>query len=338
MARATTRKAGNGDKTMGTSTLLRALCSVAILVSATSTFAAPFPDKPVHLIVPFPPGGTTDVVARRISQKVGEILGQPVIIENKGGAGGTIATLMVAKSAPDGYNLLMATNSHTANPAIYKSLPFDTVKDFRSVVMVGDTPGLVVIHPSVPANTLQEFVVLAKNSKPPLVYGTAGAGTFPHLATELFLDRADIQMTHLPYKGAGPAMIDLLGGVYQFKVDALPTAGQHIKSGKLKVLAATSLERMPQMPDLPTVSELGYPGFQTAFWMAVLAPAGTPDAVVKTLEQAFIKALQDPEIAKQLVADGVRVIAKPGSAADELIARELKQWPPIVKKAGIVAN
>ena len=323
---------------MGMTNRVSALCSVAILVASASAVAASFPEKPVHLVVPFPPGGTTDVVARRISKRVGEILGQPVVIENKGGAGGTIATLMVAKSPPDGYTLLMATNSHTANPAIYKSLPFDTVKDFRSVVMIGDTPGLVVIHPSVPANTLKEFVALAKVSNPPLVYGTAGAGTFPHLATELFLDRAEIQMTHLPYKGAGPAMVDLLGGVYQFKVDALPTAGQFIKSGKLKVLAATSLERMPQMPDLPTVAEQGYPGFETAFWMAVLAPAGTPDDAVNTIEKAFVKALQDPEIKQQLFVDGFRVIAKPGSTADELIARELKQWPPIVKKAGILAN
>ena len=323
---------------MGMTNRVSALCSVAILVASASAVAASFPEKPVHLVVPFPPGGTTDVVARRISKRVGEILGQPVVIENKGGAGGTIATLMVAKSPPDGYTLLMATNSHTANPAIYKSLPFDTVKDFRSVVMIGDTPGLVVIHPSVPANTLQEFVALAKVSNPPRVYGTAGAGTFPHLATELFLDRAEIQMTHLPYKGAGPAMVDLLGGVYQFKVDALPTAGQFIKSGKLKVLAATSLERMPQMPDLPTVAEQGYPGFETAFWMAVLAPAGTPDDAVNTIEKAFVKALQDPEIKQQLFVDGFRVIAKPGSTADELIARELKQWPPIVKKAGILAN
>ena len=323
---------------MGMTNRVSALCSVAILVASASAVAASFPEKPGHLVVPFPPGGTTDVVARRISKRVGEILGQPVVIENKGGAGGTIATLMVAKSPPDGYTLLMATNSHTANPAIYKSLPFDTVKDFRSVVMIGDTPGLVVIHPSVPANTLQEFVALAKVSNPPLVYGTAGAGTFPHLATELFLDRAEIQMTHLPYKGAGPAMVDLLGGVYQFKVDALPTAGQFIKSGKLKVLAATSLERMPQMPDLPTVAEQGYPGFETAFWMAVLAPAGTPDDAVNTIEKAFVKALQDPEIKQQLFVDGFRVIAKPGSTADELIARELKQWPPIVKKAGILAN
>ena len=216
---------------MGITTRSRALCSVAILVASACAAAAPFPEKPVHLIVPFPPGGTTDVVARRLSQRVSDILGQPVIIENKGGAGGTIATLMVAKSPPDGYTLLMATNSHTANPAIYKSLPFDTVKDFRSVVMIGDTPGLIVINPSVPANTLKEFVALAKTSNPPLVFGTAGAGTFPHLATELFMDRAGIQMTHLPYKGAGPAMVDLLGGVYQFKVDALPTAGQFIKAG-----------------------------------------------------------------------------------------------------------
>jgi tripartite-type tricarboxylate transporter receptor subunit TctC len=316
---------------------MKALVAAALLGGAALAHAA-FPEKPIRLVVPFPPGGTTDVVARRIAPKVGEILGQPMLIENKGGAGGTIATDMVAKSPADGYTLIMATNSHTANPSIYKSLPFDTVKDFVSVAMIADTPGLVVVHPSVPANNLTEFIELAKKSNPPITFGTAGAGTFPHLTAELLKARAGIEMTHIPYKGAGPAMVDLLAGVYQFKVDALPTAGGHVKAGKLKALAITSLERMPQMPDMPTVAEQGYPGFESSFWMAILAPAGTPKDVVAKLEQAFIKALQDKELADTLVAAGVRIIAKPASAVDALIARELKQWPPIVKKAGITAN
>ena len=302
------------------------------------TAQAAFPEKSIHLIVPFPPNGTTDVVARRISQKLSEVLGQTIIIENKGGAGATIGTQLVATAPADGYTLLMATNSHTANPSIYKTLGYDTVKSFTSVIMIGDTPGLVVIHPSVAANTLPEFIALAKKTTPPLQYGTAGSGTFPHLATELFIDRAGIEMVHIPYKGAGPAMIDLLGGVYQFKIDAFPTSAVQIKAGKIRPLAVTSLERMPQIPDMPTVAELGFPGFETTFWMAVLAPAGTPRQVVQTLEKAFVRTLQDPQIVERLSTDGVRIIAKPAAYVDELVARELKQWPSIVKKAGIAIN
>ena len=310
----------------------------AIVLSVAASTQAAFPDKAIHLIVPFPPNGTTDVVARRISQKLGDVLGQAVIIENKGGAGATIGTQLVANAPADGYTLLMATNSHTANPSIYKSLGYDTVKSFTSVIMLADTPGLVVIHPSVKANTLLEFIALAKKSSPPLLFGTAGSGTFPHLATELLIDRAGIEMVHIPYKGAGPAMIDLLGGVYQFKVDAYPTSAVQLKADKLRALAVTSLERMPQIPDIPTVAELGFPGFETTFWMAILAPAGTPQAIVQKQETAFVRTLQDPQVVERLIADGVRIIAKPASYVDDLIAREMKQWPPIVKKAGIAAN
>ena len=311
---------------------------VAALLGGASLAHAVFPDKPVRIVVPFPPGGTTDVVARVIAPKVSAILGQSVLIENKGGAGGTIATEAVAKAAPDGYTLLMPTNSHTANPAIYKSLPFDTAKDFVSVALIADTPGLLVAHPSVPANTLKEFIEYAKKAKPPVTFGTAGAGTFPHLTTELFAARVGVDMVHIPYKGAGPAMVDLLAGVYQLKCDALPTAGGYVKAGKLKLFAVTSLERMAQLPDVPSVAESGYPGFESAFWMGFLAPAGTPKDVISKLEHAFTSAMHDKEISEKLVAMGVQVLAKPASALDELIVRELKQWPPIVKKAGITAN
>lgn len=318
-------------------TRLKALATALALGSATLVQAA-FPDKPIRLVVPFPPGGTTDVVARHVAPKVGEILGQPVVIENKGGAGGSIATEMVARSPADGYTLIMATNSHTANPAIYKNLAFDTAKDFASVALIGDSPGLFLVHPSVPANNLKEFVELAKKSKPPLTFGTAGAGTYPHLSAELFKDQAGVDMTHIPYKGAGPALIDLLAGVYTFKVEGITTGLAHVKAGKLKVFGITSRERMPLAPDIPTVAEQGYPNYETNFWMAILVPAGTPRDVVAKLEQAFIKALQDKEVAAKLDALSVRVMAKPASAVDELVARELKQWPPIVKKAGITAN
>jgi tripartite-type tricarboxylate transporter receptor subunit TctC len=316
---------------------LKALAGIALLSTGLAAHAA-FPDKPIKLVVPFPPGGTTDVVARQVAPKVGEILGTTVIIENKGGAGASIGTELVAKSPADGYTLLMATNSHTANPSIYKKLPFDTVKDFVSVAYIGDSPGLFVVHPGVPANNLKEFVALAKKSNPPITFGTAGAGTYPHLSAELFKVQAGVDMVHIPYKGAGPALNDLLGGVYHFKVEGAATGWQHVKAGKLKTFGVTSKERMPTMPDIPTIAEQGYPEYETNFWMAILAPAGTPRDVVAKLESAFVKAVQDKEVATKLEGISVRPLSKPARYVDELIARELKMWPPIVQKAGITAN
>jgi tripartite-type tricarboxylate transporter receptor subunit TctC len=316
---------------------LKALLGAALL-GAMSLAQAAYPDKPIKLVVPFPPGGTTDVVARKVAPKVAEILGQPIIIENRGGAGGSIGTEVVAKSPPDGYTLLMATNSHTANPAIYKSLPFDTAKDFASVALIGDSPGLVLVHPSVPANNLKEFVELAKKANPPFTFGTAGAGTYPHLSAELLKDQAGLNMVHIPYKGAGPALIDLLAGVYTMKVEGITTGLAHVKAGKLRALGITSKERMPLAPDIPTVAEQGYPDYETNFWMAILVPAATPKDIVAKLQAAFLQALQDKEVAAALDGLSVRVMAKPAKDVDALIARELKLWPPIVKKAGITAN
>jgi len=318
--------------------LLRTLLAAAtVSVAATAAHAA-FPEKPIRVVVPFPPGGTTDVVTRQVTAKVSEILGQPIIVDNRGGAGATIGTDVVARSPADGYTLLVATNSHTVNPFIYKNLSFDATKDFKSVVLMADTVGLFVAHPSVKATTLKEFVELAKKAPNPVTFGTAGAGTYPHLTTELFMDQAKLKMTPVHYKGAGPALVDLLGGVYDFKVEGIVTGLQHVKSGALKVYAVGSLERVPQLPDVPTVAEQGYPGFESNFWMAILAPAGTPKDVVAKLENAFIQALQDNTVAEKLNAAGARVIGKPGSAADEVIQRELAQWPDIVKRIGIATN
>lgn len=316
---------------------LKALAA-ALLLGFGVTAQAAYPDKPIRLVVPFSAGGTTDVVARQVASKAAEILGQPIIVENKGGAGASIGTELVAKSPADGYTLLMATNSHTVNPYIYKNLSFDTAKDFVSIALIADTPGIFVVHPSVKANTVKEFVELAKNAKQPLTYGTAGAGTWPHLTTLLFAERAGIEMVHVPYKGAGPAMIDLLGGVYNFKAEGIATGLQHVKAGKLKALGMTSLERVPQLPDVPTVAEQGYPGYQSVFWMAILAPAGTPKDVASKLESAFLKALEDKAMGQKFETLGVRVIAKPAKDVDKMIQDELKMWPAIVKRAGITAN
>jgi tripartite-type tricarboxylate transporter receptor subunit TctC len=316
---------------------LKALAAAALLAAGVSA-QAEYPDRPIKLVVPFPPGGTTDVVARLVAPKAAEALGQPIVVENKGGAGGSIATEMVAKSPADGYTLLMATNSHTVNPYVYKNLPFDTAKDFISVVLMADTPGIFAVHPSVKANNVKEFVELAKKADPKLTFGTAGAGTWPHLTTELFKERAKIDMLHIPYKGAGPAMNDLLGGVYNFKAEGIATGLQHVKAGKLKALGVTSLERLPQLPDVPTVAEQGYPGYESVFWMAIMVPAGTPKDVVAKLEKAFLKGLQDKSLAEKFDKLGVRVIAKPGHELEQKIQAELKMWPAIVSRAGIKAN
>lgn len=322
---------------MNRSARIRALAG-AVLLAAASAAQAAFPDKTIRLVVPFPPGGTTDVVARKLAAKMSDVLRQPVIVENKGGAGASIGTELVAKSPADGYTLLMATNSHTVNPFIYSKLSFNTAKDFAPVALVGDSPSVLCVHPSNPSNNMKDFVDAAKKANPPFTFGTAGAGTYPHLTTELFMERTGIKMTHIPYKGSGPAITDLVGGVYTTKWEGIATALPLVKGGKLKALAVSSLERMPQLPDVPTVAELGYPGFETNFWMAILAPAGTPKEALATLERGILAALKDKDMAEQLPAIGVRIIGKPGAAADELIRRELGQWPDIVKRVGITAN
>ena len=312
--------------------------AAAVLLGLAGTAIAAFPDKPIRLVVPFPPGGTTDVVARHVAPKAAEILGQPIIIENKGGAGASIGSDFVAKSPADGYTLLVATNSHTANPFIYKSLPYDTVKDFTSIALIGDNPGIFVVHPSVPVSNVKEFVAYAKKANPPLSFGSAGAGTYPHLSAELFKDQAGIQMEHIPYKGAGPALIDLLGGVYQFKVEGSATAMSHIQAGKLKALGVTSKQRIAAAPEIPTVAEQGYPEYETNFWMAILGPANMPKDVKDKLEAAFVKAIKDKDVTAKLEGVSVRVMAGSAKDLDGLIQKELKMWPPIVKKANITAN
>jgi len=312
--------------------LMPTLLLTMILGSATASTDA-FPDRPIRLVVPFPPGGSTDLVARIVGAKAGQILGQQVIVDNRAGAGGSIGSAYVAKADPDGYTLLMATTSHTANPSLYQQLPYDTSNDFASISLLCDMPGLLVAHPSVPANDLVEFVHYAKAQK--LDYGSAGIGTFPHLSMAMLIDRADLEMTHIPYKGAAPALKDLVGGVYQAKVDAYITANDFVQDGKLKLYAVTSAQRMAKLPDVPTVAELGYPGFESTYWIGIVVPSATPAPIREKLEKAFREAIHDKDVSARLEATGTRPIGSSAADLDQRIQLELNQWPAILQKSGI---
>lgn len=322
---------------------MKRACSVAFaaLICAacfTLTSLAAFPERQIRLIVPFPPGGSTDVVARRIAPKVQQILGQPVVVENRGGAGGIIATELTAKAAPDGYTLLFTTTSHGANPALHEKLPYDTEKDFVSIALVADHPGLLVVHPSLPIHSTQDLVRYAKENPGKVSYSSAGIGTFPHLSTELLKSMAGISMVHIPYKGAGPAMVDLLSGQVPLKVDAYVTSIPHIKAGKLRAIAVTSKARIPQFPNVTTVAESGYPEYETFIWMGVIAPAGIADDVARKLEHAFVAAAKDAEISAKLNDDGVYARGWTGRELDALIRQEIVKWRQVVKDTGIKAE
>lgn len=316
------------------SNLIAMALGLAAVVSLQPARAADdFPNKPIRLVVPFSPGASTDMVARLVATKASQILGQTIIVDNRAGAGGSIGSEFVAKSPADGYTLLVATTSHTANPSIYKKLPYDTAKDFAPISLLVDMPGLLVARASLPPNNFAEFIKYAKAHK--LTFGTAGAGTFPHLSMELLRDRAGLEMTHVPYRGAAPALTDLVGGVYDVKMDAYISAAQFVKAGKLKLYAVTSLERMSQLPDVPTVAESGYPGFESAYWIGIVAPARTPPEVRAKLEKAFMEATHDKEVAAKLSETGTRPLGESAAVLDKRIKTELAQWPEIIKKAGI---
>ena len=330
------RRIGRTRRTSGTAA---ALGTIATAIAACLGFALPlatqaqaFPERPIKLVVPFPPGGSTDLVGRIVGKKAGELLGQPVIIENRGGAGGSIGSELVAQAQPDGYTLLMATTSHTANPSFYPKLPYDTRRDFQSIAMIADMPGLLVAKPGLPPNTLDEFLAFARDRQ--LQYGSAGTGTFPHLSMELIRSAANLKMTHIPYKGAAPALTDLVGGVYDVKVDAYITAAEYVKTNKLKLYAVTSKERMPQLPETPAVAER-IPGFESTYWIGIVGPANLPTGVRSKLETAFIAAVKDNEVVGNLAATGTRAVGAAATELDARIDRELALWPGVVKASGL---
>ena len=312
-------------------------CLVAFLVLFSSCVAAQdWPSKQIRIIVPFAPGGIADTSSRAISDRLGSRLGQPVLIENRAGAGGNIGTEMVAKSAPDGYTLLLGFDgTMVVNPHTYAKLPFDTLRDFAPVTKLGDAPVIVVAHPSVPAKNLRELIALAKAKPGTFSYGTAGAGTTPHLVGEMINLRAGTDFQHVPYKGGGQAMGDVIGGQIQLVITAVASSQQFIKAGKVIGLGISGAKRTASVPEVPTFIESGLDGFVVNSWTGILAPKATPRAIVERLQREIAAVLAEPEVRERYAVLGIEPV---GNTPDEYAAQiraDLAQWGPIVKRAGI---
>jgi len=313
-----------------------ALAAVAVLCLGPVAQAADFPAKPIKIVVPYAPGGGADSVARIVAKKASEGLGQAIVIENKGGAGAILGTEQVAKAESDGYTLLLGQSGPISiNPAVYKSLPYDPVKDFVPITMTTGYPYVMVVNAELPAKTLKEFVALAKSKPGAMNYGSTGVGAANHLVAELFNSKAGIQMTHVPYRGTAPAVADLVGGqlsvVFADPVSALP----HIKSGKLRALAVTSLERSPVAPEVPTVAESGYPDFEALAWHGILAPAKTPPAVIRKLNEELVKALSDPATRELLANQAMQPVGNTPEAFAAFIGKDIATWKAVAAAANV---
>jgi tripartite-type tricarboxylate transporter receptor subunit TctC len=311
------------------------VAAVGFVLASHGHGHAQYPEKPIRLILPFPAGGAVDIVARVITAKMADDLGRPFVIENKAGAGGIIATDAVAKAAPDGYTLLLTTPNHTINAALQASLPYDTEKDLVPVSVVAEVPEVLVSHPGVPFTTFTEFIAHAKNNPGKLNYSSAGIGTLPHITMELLLRRTGIEVAHIPYRGAAPAMTDLLAGVVQLKLDTYTTSNPHVAAGKLRMLGIASRSRSKLMPDTPTIAEMGLPDYEGILWIAIMAPSGTPQAIVDRLAGASAKAARAPDIVERLQRDGVEPVGGTPAELGRMIARELPQWRELAKAANI---
>ena len=313
------------------------LCVVPLLLQLPA-FAQSFPVKPIRLIVPFPPGAGTDALARAISVRLAENLGQPVIVENRPGAGATLGTDIVAKAAPDGYTLLLSTTSHAINPSIYAKLPFDTLKDFATVTEVATAPTLLLIHPKVPANTLAEFVALAKATPGAYSMSSSGTGTIFHLAGELFKNMAGIDFVHVPYGGGGPAMYALVSGQVNLLFETTVTALPQLKAGKVKALAAGSPQRIPSLPDLPTLAESGFPDFAAENWYGIYVPAKTPKSIVVKLNTEIVKVLNAKAMRDNFSAQGVQLIGNTPEEHEIFLKAEMAKWSRIAKISNAKAD
>ncbi|MFN3656078.1 MAG: Bug family tripartite tricarboxylate transporter substrate binding protein [Pseudolabrys sp.] len=313
--------------------------ALAVLLSAGFAVAAQaqgYPNRPIKLIAPFPAGGLADVLARAVGDEISKTLGQPVIVENRAGAGGNIGADAVAKSPADGYTLLMTSAGIlTANQFLYAKMPFDPEKDFAPVSNVASMPMLVVVNPKVEAKTLAEFVKLAKDNPGKMNFGSPGVGTTGHLGLALFMHAAGIKLTHVPYKGAAPSITDLLAGQIEGVVDNPPTVLPHIAAGKLRPLAVAAKTRMPQLPDLPTAAEAGVPNFYASSWFGVVAPAGTPPDVVARLQKEISAALKQPVLVERFSKSGARLIGDTPAEFGKQIGDDRKMWGDIIKAAGI---
>jgi len=310
-------------------------CALAAL-AISAAHAEVYPSKPVRMIVAYPPGGGTDIVGRMVAQKLGEALGQPVVVENRGGASGNIGTELAARAVPDGYTVLMGNVAPNAiNVSLFRNLPYDPVADFAPVTLVASTPNILVVHPTTPARTVKEVIALAKAKPGALNFASAGVGSSSHLAGELFRILAGADIVHVPYKGAGPAMVDVLSGQVQLYFATMPAAMPHVKSGKLAPVAVTSARRSQALPGLPTIAESGVSGYEASTWYGLLAPARTPGAAVARLHEGVVKILADAAVREKLADQGFEPVGdSPGEFA-AYIKSEIAKWGKVIRDAGI---
>ncbi|MBC5767971.1 Bug family tripartite tricarboxylate transporter substrate binding protein [Ramlibacter albus] len=314
----------------------RALVAAALaLTAAGGAFAQAWPTKPITMVVPFPPGGPTDLVARVLAQKLGEQLGQNVIVDNKGGANGNIGAQAVARAPADGYTILYNTSSITLSPALYKNLPYNLEKDFAPVALTAVVPLALVVHPSIPANNVKEFVAYAKANPGKLTYGSAGNGNVTHLGAFQFVQANGIDAVHAPFKGSAPADVALVAGEIQFLTDTINSVMPFIKDKRLKLLAVTSAKRMSLFPDTPTLAESGMPGFEVGAWQGVMVPAATPKAVVDRLNAEINKALNNPDVKAKLAVQGAEPLGSTVPEYAAYVKKEIARWAQVVKASGV---
>lgn len=315
------------------------VCLAFAVFGVLSAAAQSYPSKPIKIVVPFPPAGTTDLLARTLAQKLNEAFGKPVVVENRPGAGGNIGADVVAHAPADGYTLLLATvSTHGINPTLYPNMPYDAIKDFAPVALVGRVSNVLMVNPKLAANSMKELIALAKAQPGKLMFASSGNGTSLHLSGELFATMAQLDITHVPYKGSAPALADVINGQVPFMFDNLPSALPHIKAGKLRPLAVTMSKRIVQLPNVPTVAEAGLPGFEAVSWFGLMAPARTPGEVVRRLNSTVNKILSNAEMRQRLIDLGTEPATMTPGQFSEHVKSEIEKWGKVVKASGATVD
>lgn len=311
---------------------------VALTSLATAAHAQDYPTRPIRLIVPFAPGGTSDLVGRMVGAKIGEGVGQTVVVDNRAGAGATIGTHLAAKAPADGYTLIVSHVGLAFNETLYSNLPYSAVKDLAPIARIGSTPNAVVVKNALPVKTMKEFIALAKKEPGKLDYGSAGVGSTGHLSVALLEYVAGVKFNHVPFKGGGPSMNATVAGQVHFAIPAFPTAVPHVKAGRIRMLAVTGAKRSPIMPDVPTVAEAAVPGYEYDAWFGIFAPAGTPKAIISRLNQVIVKALEMPDLREQLARAGLDPEPSTPDELGKILRADTAKWAKIIKAAGIPTN
>ena len=302
------------------------------LLAPPAHAAEGYPQKPIRLLIPFPPGGGTDVLARALQDKLEEALGAPVIIDNRGGAGGTLGVTLASRAAPDGYTLLFTSASYTFAPGLYKNLAYDAIRDFKPITNFASAALVLAVHPSLPVLSVRELLALARKRPGEILYASAGVGSNIHMTTELFKYTAKINLTQVPYKGGGPASIGLMSGEAQVLISSILSIGGHMRSGRMRGLAVTTKQRSPLLPDMPTIDESGVPGYDKAVWFGLFAPAAVPEPVVAHVYQAAAKVLKNPDTAKRLLTEGAVAVGNPPDEFGAFVRAEIAEWSKLIRE------